>query len=935
MSEAFDRALAGISDRAEPDWDVLEAQAPTEHERQLLRSLRDVARIGHQYSIDAEPDARTVPFTWGPLQVLQWIARGAHGEVYRAWDPRLEREVALKLLRTTSAGEREVTAVAEGRLLARVHHPNVVSVYGADRVDGQAGVWMEFLAGRTLREEVESRGTLPLREAVVCAVEVCSALTAIHDAGLIHRDVKAQNIIRTPNRRTVLMDFGAGADSRTRRGAIEGTPVYLAPEVLAGSDASAASEVYAVGVLLFYMLTGRYPAAGASLDEIRRAHASVLPTDRVSGSPPAVAAILNRTLARRPADRFATAEALGSALDQLVQAPRQRRRSRFAAAAAILTFTVIGCIAVTAHSERPAIVQSGPRRMMLPNEYDFGVPSRDGQRYPAIDRLGQLGYWEASGGATHVVLPAPADAALGSPALSPDGSRIAYTVALRDGSHELRITDIARRETRAVILRETAYEPIIEDWSADNASLLCWFRQKAGALDLALVSIDTGDARPLYTVTGGQPPHAALSPDSRFVITLQPGEQDENDWSDFVRTGQLLLVPVDGSPPRPLLRDAAASAFPSWLPDGHAIFFLRPSTTVKYSHDGWIARLDPGMHVEAAGIVEPNIGSVERHSAYLINSAGELQAMQSTRAAEIYVASFDPGAGRVAAPRRIDPREIGNHVGPAWSPDGGSIAYFSTVAAPFSGGVPLKTLTVKDIQTGRIRRLRSPLAFLGGYTPQWTRDSSAVVVWGRDSNDIRRTGYYKVDVLSGETRPFVIDNVDAPARSQFAPDGRHFLYNDGRTGIVSLDLLTGARRLLLPIGTLGGVGRFALSPDGSTIAFIAGVADGDRWMSALAILRQQMVTPIVRVSWPESIDLEGWTADSRSVLYARGASGETNPVFAIPPEGGAPRAIGLAVHFLPNTLAVSPAGEHVAYAEALWRLELRIEPLPQSAPAGH
>jgi serine/threonine protein kinase len=214
MSEPFDRALAAITDRHDPDWDSLEAEMPNEDERLLLRSLRDIARIERQCCDHTPPAPRSVPFAWGPLQVTQWIARGAHGDVYRAWDPRLEREVALKLLRTTSAGEREVTAVAEGRLLARVHHPNVVSVYGADRIDGQAGVWMEFVAGRTLWEEVEARGGLPSSEAIACAVDVCSALSAVHGARLIHRDVKAQNIIRTPDGRTVLMDFGAGEDRR-------------------------------------------------------------------------------------------------------------------------------------------------------------------------------------------------------------------------------------------------------------------------------------------------------------------------------------------------------------------------------------------------------------------------------------------------------------------------------------------------------------------------------------------------------------------------------------------------------------------------------------------------------------------------------------------------------------------------------------------------
>ena len=134
------------------------------------------------------------------------IGRGSHGTVYRAWDTRLAREVALKLLPDTDDGR---SNIEEARRLARVSHRHVVSVYGADRIDGHVGIWMELLKGRTLDAILREQGPFSAREAIVIAVDICGAVAAIHSAGLIHRDLKAQNVMREPGGRLVVMDVGA------------------------------------------------------------------------------------------------------------------------------------------------------------------------------------------------------------------------------------------------------------------------------------------------------------------------------------------------------------------------------------------------------------------------------------------------------------------------------------------------------------------------------------------------------------------------------------------------------------------------------------------------------------------------------------------------------------------------------------------------------
>ena len=146
----------------------------------------------------------------------------------------------------------------EGRLLARLRHPHIVSVYGAARIDGQVGLWMEFLRGRTLAQAVATDGALPTRKVAEIGAALCDALAAVHKAGLVHRDVKAQNVMLADDGRVVLMDFGAGGDLRHVGLDMAGTPLYLAPEVARGAPASPQSDIYSLGVLLRYAATGAY-----------------------------------------------------------------------------------------------------------------------------------------------------------------------------------------------------------------------------------------------------------------------------------------------------------------------------------------------------------------------------------------------------------------------------------------------------------------------------------------------------------------------------------------------------------------------------------------------------------------------------------------------------------------------------------------------------
>ena len=152
---------------------------------------------------------------WGPFELRARIGEGSYGEVYRAWDPQLQREVALKILKLRGTNEDEAyeTTLREARALARVRHPNVVQVYGVDRHEGRLGFWSDYIRGSTLQALVTAHGPFNAHEAVLIGIDLCRAVSAVHGAGLLHRDIKPSNAMREAGGRILLMDFGSSHES--------------------------------------------------------------------------------------------------------------------------------------------------------------------------------------------------------------------------------------------------------------------------------------------------------------------------------------------------------------------------------------------------------------------------------------------------------------------------------------------------------------------------------------------------------------------------------------------------------------------------------------------------------------------------------------------------------------------------------------------------
>lgn len=299
-------------------------EAPPEGTRAALPEAAHAAPDAGAAASRGEPDsagpAVIAPRSWGPLRVLEKIGEGGFAEVFRAHDPTLDCDVALKLWRRDVEDQERL--LDEAKRLARVRHDNVLVVHGADRFAGRAGMWTDLVRGETLEQRLERHGRYGAREAAAIGVELCRALCAMHAAGLVHRDVKTLNVMRTEHGRYVLMDFGCvgelePAGNLVRTTTVRGTPMTMAPEQLLGQPVGPAADLYGLGVVLYRLVTGAYPIEAASYYELverHRAGERVPLLDRRSDLPASFVHAVETALAADPALRFASAGAMEQAL---------------------------------------------------------------------------------------------------------------------------------------------------------------------------------------------------------------------------------------------------------------------------------------------------------------------------------------------------------------------------------------------------------------------------------------------------------------------------------------------------------------------------------------------------------------------------------------------------------------------------------------------
>jgi serine/threonine-protein kinase len=256
------------------------------------------------------------PLVAGRYEIERPLGHGAMATVDLAHDVELDRQVALKRLAENLSRDEELRArfLREGRLAARLAHPNVVRIFDVGEDDERPFIAMEYVDGETLDELVRRRGPLPASEVAELGVQICRALAAAHEAGLVHRDVKPQNLLLGSNGLLKLGDFGIafglGGTRLTMAGTVLGTAAYLAPEQARGEEVTAAADVYGVGAVLYELLTGRPPRTPTSLADLTDSTTIAPPV----GAPPALTRIVMRCLAAEPAARPPSAAELAHEL---------------------------------------------------------------------------------------------------------------------------------------------------------------------------------------------------------------------------------------------------------------------------------------------------------------------------------------------------------------------------------------------------------------------------------------------------------------------------------------------------------------------------------------------------------------------------------------------------------------------------------------------
>ncbi|HEY9228137.1 MAG TPA: protein kinase [Gemmatimonadaceae bacterium] len=269
----------------------------------------------------------------GEYSLERELGRGGTGIVYLAREVRLAREVAIKVLPPALAAdpERRAQFLREAQTAAGLSHPNIVPIHRVDEAQGFVYFVMAYVAGETLAQRIAERGPLPPHQSGRVLREVAWALAYSHANAIVHRDVKADNVmLERATGRALVTDFGIAAvahtDARSDDGHIAGSPHYASPEQIAGQPLDAASDLYSLGVAGFFMLTGRLPFDAATAREVVAMHLNMRAPSITSLAPtvPAkLAQLVERCLAKRPEDRPASAAAFADALEQVVEPPRE------------------------------------------------------------------------------------------------------------------------------------------------------------------------------------------------------------------------------------------------------------------------------------------------------------------------------------------------------------------------------------------------------------------------------------------------------------------------------------------------------------------------------------------------------------------------------------------------------------------------------------
>ncbi|MGO9261218.1 MAG: protein kinase domain-containing protein [Bryobacteraceae bacterium] len=653
----------------------------------------------------------------GHYEIVGPLGAGGMGEVYRARDTKLKRDVAIKVLPAAFARDPERLArfTREAEVLAALNHPNIATIYGVE----EGALVMELVEGETLAEIVQ-RGPLPLDAALAYAAQIADALEAAHEKGIVHRDLKPANVKVTPERRVKVLDFGLAAVAQasacesdpqssptltispTRAGVILGTAAYMSPEQARGKTVDKRADIWAFGVVLYELLTGRLLFQGEDLTETLAAVVKEEP--RLEGVPPQVRRLLRSCLEKDPKNRLRDIGDAWKLLEEAPSAPAARgggHRFWWPAAAALLAgLATWGWL----HTKPPA---PGPViRWTIPLPATSIAPmvalSRDGTRMAYTDHtpgqgvpllmLRMMDQLEAK--------PIPGSEGGAGPSFSPDGQWLVYTF----GPPPLKVKKIPVTGGTPITLCDgTAVYGA--SWGAADTILLGGVTGK-GLLRVAAAggapqTLTTPDAKKGETTHR----HPQWLPGGRAVLfTIATGTGYD--------TSQIAVLDLKKGGYRVLVKGGSDARY---IPTGHLVY-ARGGTLLAVPFD-----------VKRMAVTGAEAPVVEGVASYLTGTSGRADYAVADSGLLVYRPDASQGAGRslVWADRRGNRQPINvpprDYRIPRVSPDGDRAAV-EIAGSQSTSGSGNSDIWVVELARGVSTRLTSE----GSNTfPAWTPDTAS------------------------------------------------------------------------------------------------------------------------------------------------------------------------------------------------------------------
>ena len=811
----------------------------------------------------------------GRYRIERQLGEGGMATVYLADDLRHGRKVAVKVLKPELAAlVGPDRFLAEIRTTAILQHPHILSLHDSGQADGLLFYVMPFVKGESLRDRLDREHQLPVDDAVRIATNMAEALDYAHRQGVIHRDIKPGNVLLQDGK-PVISDFGialaagaAGGDRLTETGLSLGTPHYMSPEQATGDQyVGAATDIYALGCVLYEMLAGEPPFEGSTLQSVLgKIIAGEVPSARAERSsvPPHVDAVIAKALEKLPADRFAGAGRLALALadpsfrhgssDQPRQVAHATRRLPWAAA------LLITSVAALWGWMRPETALSVVR---------FNMALAEGQEMEETGRLqvaispsgssfvyagpAPNGGWQLwrRDFADLTATPIPGTAFGVNPFFSPDGTRLGFTQRLVT----LRVAPLAGG--LPVTVADSAVGPAGVTWAPDGS-----------------LYADGQGARPLYRLR----PVANAIPEQ--ATTLDPSNGETNHrWPEALPSGRGVLFTVDyggGGPDDIAVLDLEKGThsilitdgtYPRYSRSGHILYLASDRTlmAVPFDDDALSLTGDPVAIVQglAAGVTISNDGTLMYTTATASAPFNELVWVDRKGA----VTPLESGR----SPERL---ETGSTIGnqrPVLSPDGDRIA----ITRRASG---LGEIWIKNLIDGSFYQFTSG----GGSGPAWSHDGRSI---GFNSERIAMFDMFVRPANGEEPATLLQDGEGAMTSLSFSPDGRWFAYNENRTVYASeLGATVSERRMVVP--NTGDALGLAISPSGRWIAYESS-REGLSELSITPSPFSDVSSPVLPVGqgsspvWSPAGD-ELFYRTAEGFLVSRSVSGERSLVLGAP-----------------------------------------------------